>query len=151
MHVFISLNFRVLFAWLPALPLLGVQSELLAQAPAGPTTAADQGKELRTTAGEISRQFRGRWAPTAAACQVDGADTQVVEVSSIGWTSFEEGSRITANGRVRRGTTYYQVRSFAAEERSRPGSLALRLIGSRLAMSETVAGRSVHRDLVRCR
>jgi hypothetical protein len=76
---------------------------------------------------------------------------RVVEVSSIGWTSFEEGSRITANGRVRRGTTYYQVRSFAAEGRSRPGSLALRLIGSRLAMSETVAGRSVHRDFVRCR
>jgi hypothetical protein len=74
-----------------------------------------------------------------------------VYVSSIGWTSFEEGSRVTAPGTTGRGTIYFQVKSFAEDGESRPGSLELRLVGAHLRMTETVAGRSIHRNLVRCK
>jgi hypothetical protein len=123
----------------------------MAQASTPPSIGTHQGTQQRAAAGEISPQYRGRWAPTVAACRVAGPATRVVEISSIGWTSFEEGSRLIAPGRIVRGTTYYRVRSFAAEGESKPGRLALRLVGSSLVMSEMVAGRSVHRTLLRCR
>ncbi len=151
MHLFIKPGRRRMPAGLLVLTLVGLQSGALAKVPPRPIAATDQGKDQRPGDGEISRQYRGRWAPTAAACRVAGPGTRVVEVSSTGWTSFEEGSRVAAPGRVVRGTSYHRVRSFAAEGGSRPARLALRLVGSRLAMSETVAGRSVHRNLLRCR
>jgi hypothetical protein len=74
-----------------------------------------------------------------------------VVVTATGWTSFEEGSRVSAPGKVVRGTLYHEVSSFVSDGASRRGTLALRLAGNRLFMSETVAGRSVHRHLTRCR
>ncbi len=151
MNRIINLDAWPLRARLLAWPLLGLEPEALAQAQAPPSPVTHSGKEQRLPAAQISRQFRGRWAPNAAACRVEGPATKVVEITGIGWTSFEEGSRVTAAGRAVRKTSYYQVRSFVAEGKGRPARLALRLVGSRLAMSETVSGRSVHRNLERCR
>ncbi len=139
-------------AMLLALAALSPAPALCGRAPAPSAPGAVRAQEQQRPAGAlIAAPYRGRWAPSAAACQGEGPGTQAVQVSSVGWTSFESGSRVIAPGKVRRGTTYYQVRSFAAEGKSRPGTLALRLEGPGLRMSETVAGRAVHRHLLRCR
>jgi hypothetical protein len=111
---------------------------------------AAQASQSSQAQGSIPAIYRGRWAPSLAACQVNGLRTRAVEITARGWTSFEEGSRVSAPGNMVRGTLYFRIFSFVSDSESQRGTLALRLAGHRLAMSETVAGRSIHRDLVRC-
>jgi hypothetical protein len=148
MQLAISSHIREHGAWILFLALLGPATAAFSQA--HPEKVPLENKEQQRSASIIPAQYRGRWAPTRRACLVKGPSTEAVEISRSGWTSFEEGSQVIAPGTTRRGTTYYQVRSFAAEGQSRSGSLALRLVGSHLAMSETVAGQPIHRNLVRC-
>jgi hypothetical protein len=133
-----------------AVAALAPASPVSGRAPALSATMVRAQEQQRPASALIAAPYRGRWATSFAACRVEGPNTQAVEISSIGWTSFEDGSRVSAPGKWRRGTTYFQVQSFVAEGESRPGTLALRLEGPRLAMSETVAGRSVHRRLLKC-
>jgi hypothetical protein len=138
------------FNWLPVIGLVMCTSATSATAASSASTAprvADQS----TAGGAIPAAYRGRWAPSARACRVDGPQTQAVEITAKGWTSFEDGSRISAPGKVLRGTLYHEVASFGSGGESKRGTLALRLAGNRLAMSETVSGRTVHRHLMRCR
>jgi hypothetical protein len=138
------------FNWLPVIGIVMCTSATSGAAASSTSTAA--GVADRPAAqGSIPTSYRGRWAPSARACGVDGPQTQAVEITARGWTSFEDGSRISAPGKVLRGTLYHEVASFGSGGESKRGTLALRLAGNRLAMSETVSGRTVHRHLMRCR
>jgi hypothetical protein len=138
------------FGCLPIIALVMCTSTPSAAA-ASTTSTAARVADQSTMVAAIPASYRGRWAPSARACRVDGPQTQAVEITATGWTSFEDGSRISAPGKVLRGTLYHEVASFGSGGESKRGTLALRLTGNRLAMSETVSGRTVHRHLLRCR
>jgi hypothetical protein len=136
--------------WLPTMGLLMCTSAI--SGASAPARSAAAGASDRTTAqATVPALYRGRWAPSARACRVAGLHTQAIEVTATGWTSFEDGSRVSAPGKVVRGTLYHEVSSFGSGGKSRRGTLALRLAGDHLAMSETVSGRTVHRHLIKCR
>ena len=98
----------------------------------------------------IPRQFHGHWAPSPRACHDRGPSTQVVTIDRRGWTSFEEGARVTRYTQMLRGVHHFRIISFGGADET-PGTLALRLERGRLAMTETVRGRSTNKSLVRCR
>jgi hypothetical protein len=132
-------------SWLPIMGML-MYTPAIPEAAASVQSAADR----IASQSSIPAPYRGRWAPSDRACRVAGPQTEAVEVTATGWTSFENGSRVSAPGQVVRGTLYHEVSSFGSDGESRRGTLALRLAGNRLAMSEIVAGRTVHRHLIRC-
>jgi hypothetical protein len=138
--------------WLLIAGLAGLclWSATILDAAAPQKSRAARASDRSDARGSIPALYRGRWAPSLAGCRVNGLRTRTVEITANGWTSFEEGSRVSAPGKVVRGTLYYRVSSFASEGKSKPGTLALRVAGNRLSMSETVEGRSTHRDLLRC-
>jgi hypothetical protein len=138
------------FDCLPIIALVMCTSATSAAAASTMSTAA-RVADQSSAGGAIPAKYHGRWAPSLHACRVDGPRTQAVEITARGWTSFEDGSRISAPGKVLRGTLYHEVASFGSGSESKRGTLALRLAGNRLAMSETVSGRTVHRHLMRCR
>jgi hypothetical protein len=136
-------------SWLPVIGILMSVSQI----PGTPVAAKSAADGLVESASHssIPAAYRGRWASSASACRVKGLQTTAVVITDTGWTSFEDGSRITAPGKVLRGTLYHEVASFGSGGESKRGTLAVRLAGNRLAMSETVSGRTVHRHLMRCR
>jgi hypothetical protein len=144
---------RVSMRRLNWLSLVGLVMCTLATSAAAASTMSTAARvaDQSTAGGAIPASYRGRWAPSLHACRVDGPRTQAVEITAKGWTSFEDGSRILAPGKVLRGTLYHEVASFGSGGESKRGTLALRLAGNRLAMSETVSGRTIHRHLMRCR
>jgi len=97
----------------------------------------------------IPAQFHGDWAPSARACRDRGPSTQVVTISGRGWTSFEEGARVTRYTQIRRGVHWFRIVSYGGADEN-PGTLALRRDRNILALSETVAGQTRNQRLVRC-
>lgn len=106
--------------------------------------------QVSAAAPTIPARFHGQWASNARACQHTGPMTTIVTLNGGGWSSWEEGARVVRRGPVRSGTHHFGTRRFGGPD-AHPGSLAVRLAGSRLAMSETVLGQTTHRMLVRCR
>jgi hypothetical protein len=112
----------------------------------GSTTALAQGRP----GGSIPSQFHGRWAENQAACRTQHFTT-VITIDRRGWSSFEEGGRVTRVGQVRNGTHYFRLDNYAgANETS--GSLAMRRVGPRIVMTfQDDGARPNHHTMIRCR
>jgi hypothetical protein len=101
--------------------------------------------------GSIPAHFHGRWAETPRACRGQENVETIITVNARGWSSFEEGGRVTRVGQVRRGTHYFRVHNHSGAEETM-GSIALRRQGARLIMTfDEDNGPPVTYDLVRCR
>lgn len=104
----------------------------------------------RRSGASIPGQFHGRWAQNQAACRTQHFTT-VITIDRRGWSSFEEGGRVTRVGQVRRGTHYFRVANFAGADET-AGSIAMRRQGARLIMTfDEDNGDPVHYTLIRCR
>lgn len=109
------------------------------------TAAAQPGR------GSIPAQFHGRWAETPRACRGPEHTETIITVNRRGWSSFEEGGRVTRVGQVRRMTHHFRVHNWAGANETN-GSLALRRQGQRLVMTfHEDRGQPVHYTMVRCR
>lgn len=125
-----------------------IAAALIAAAAVSTTgTAAAQGN-LRAS---IPAQFRGRWAENQRACRGPEHSQTIITVDRGGWSSFEEGGRVTRVGPVRGATHNFRVHNFAGPSET-DGAMALRRNGNRLTMTFNVQGGAPTRhDLVRCR
>ena len=100
--------------------------------------------------GSIPAQFHGRWAENQRACRAQHF-TSVITIDQDGWSSFEEGGRVSRVGQVRRGTHYFRLNNYAGAEETK-GSLALRRDGPRIVMTfHDDKAKPVHYTMIRCR
>jgi hypothetical protein len=110
------------------------------------TAAAAQ----RGPGGTIPAQFHGRWAENARACRPTHFTTAIT-IDRTGWSSFEESGEVTRVGQVRGTTHHFRVANTAGADQS-AGSLALRRVGPRLAITFHDDGqRPTNAILIRCR
>ena len=100
--------------------------------------------------GSIPPQFHGRWAENAHAC-VPTHFTTAITIDRTGWSSFEESGEVTRVGQVRGTTHHFRVANTAGADQMN-GSLALRRVGLRLAITFRDDGqRPTNAILIRCR
>lgn len=100
--------------------------------------------------GSKPAQFHGRWAETMRACRPTHFTTAVT-IARSGWSSFEEGGEVTRVGQVRGTTHYFRVLNQSGADET-GGSLALRRVGPRLAITFQNEGEQpTHSILIRCR
>ena len=98
----------------------------------------------------IPAQFHGRWAENQPACTTEHFTT-VITINRQGWSSFEEGGRVTRVGQVRRGTHYFRLSNYVGADET-AGSLAMRRDGPRVVMTfQDDGAQPVHYTLIRCR
>jgi hypothetical protein len=98
----------------------------------------------------IPVHFHGRWAENQRACRPRHFTTAIT-IDRGGWSSFEEGGRVTRVGQIRRGTHYFRMRNYAGADES-TGSLALRRYGRSIVVTfQDDNEKPVHRTLIRCR
>ena len=114
------------------------------------TGAGPQQASAERRRGSIPAHFHGRWARNQRACGRQHLTT-VITIQEDGWSSFEEGGRVSRAGQVRRGTHYFRLSNYAGATESQ-GSLAMRREGPRIIMTfQDDGAQPVNYSLTRCR